>query len=119
MVLCVLCVVCVVCCLFKVGLVELLKYFGIMPHVVLGHSAGEVAAAYASGLLSLSDSVKVVYHRSFEQQRLEGSGRMLAVAMGKQEVMKYIDDMVSVMMVISMPVLAPCLVPRIITSLVH
>ena len=43
----------------QVGLVELLKSFGVVPHVVLGHSAGEVAAAYASGLLSLADSVKV------------------------------------------------------------
>ena len=43
----------------QVGLVELLKSFGVVPHVVLGHSAGEVAAAYASGLLSLVDSVKV------------------------------------------------------------
>jgi acyl transferase domain-containing protein len=41
---------------------------------VLGHSAGEVPAAYAAGLLSLEEAVAVVYHRSSEQQKLAGSG---------------------------------------------
>jgi len=80
---------------FQIGLIELLKSFGITPDIVLGHSAGEVAAAYASGLLSLVDSVKVVYYRSKEQQKLEGSGRMLAVAMSRHQIKEYIDDMVS------------------------
>jgi acyl transferase domain-containing protein len=48
---------------------------------VMGHSAGEVPAAYASGLLTLDEAVGVVYHRSLEQQRLAGSGRMLAIGM--------------------------------------
>lgn len=48
---------------------------------VMGHSAGEVAAAYASGLLTLDEAVGVVYHRSQEQQRLAGCGRMLAIGM--------------------------------------
>jgi acyl transferase domain-containing protein len=44
---------------------------------VLGHSAGEVPAAYAAGLLSLDEAVAVVYHRSSEQQRLAGSGKVI------------------------------------------
>ena len=43
----------------QVGLVELLKYFHVVPGVVVGHSAGEVAAAYAAGLLTLEQAVKV------------------------------------------------------------
>ena len=79
--------------LVQIGLVELLKYFHVVPDVVLGHSAGEVAAFYAAGLLSLEDSVKTIYHRSVEQRKLEGSGRMLAVGMSKSTVMSYIEDM--------------------------
>lgn len=48
---------------------------------VLGHSAGEVASAYASGLLSLQEAVSVLYYRTLEQQKLAGTGRMLAVAL--------------------------------------
>lgn len=49
----------------------------------MGHSAGEVPAAYAAGLLTLEEAVGVVYHRSQEQQRLAGSGRMLAVGLSE------------------------------------
>lgn len=49
---------------------------------MVGHSAGEVASAYASGLLTLSEAVTVVYHRTSEQQKLAGCGRLLAVALG-------------------------------------
>ena len=67
----------------QMGLVELLKYFGIHPKVVLGHSAGEIAALYCSGHLSLEDAVKVIFQRSYYQQTLSGNGRMLAVQTNK------------------------------------
>jgi len=79
--------------LVQVGLIELLKSFHVVPDVVVGHSAGEVASNYASGLLTLEDSVKVIYYRSMEQEKLEGSGRMLAVALGVDAIMPYIKDM--------------------------
>jgi acyl transferase domain-containing protein len=52
---------------------------------VVGHSAGEVAAAYAADLLSLEDAVRLLYYRSTEQQKLAGSGRMLVVSMSEAE----------------------------------
>ncbi|XP_073687087.1 uncharacterized protein pks1 [Garra rufa] len=62
----------------QVAIVHLLRNWGIRPDIVLGHSVGEVAAAYCSGLLSLEDAVKVVYHRSVLQTKVMG-GRMLVV----------------------------------------
>ncbi|KAK2870302.1 hypothetical protein Q8A67_024694 [Cirrhinus molitorella] len=62
----------------QVAIVHLLKNWGIRPDIVLGHSVGEVAAAHCSGLLSLEDAVKVVYHRSVLQTKVMG-GRMLVV----------------------------------------
>uniref|UniRef100_A0A8C1UHN4 Carrier domain-containing protein n=1 Tax=Cyprinus carpio TaxID=7962 RepID=A0A8C1UHN4_CYPCA len=62
----------------QVAIAHLLKNWGIRPDIVLGHSVGEVAAAHCSGLLSLEDAVKVVYHRSMLQTKVMG-GRMLVV----------------------------------------
>ncbi|XP_055018199.1 uncharacterized protein pks1 isoform X2 [Boleophthalmus pectinirostris] len=62
----------------QAGIVTLLKEWGIKPDIVLGHSVGEVAAAYCSGLLSLEDAVKVIYHRSVLQNTVRG-GKMLVV----------------------------------------
>lgn len=43
-------------------------------------------AAYAAGLLTLEEAVKVVYHRSAEQQRMAGCGRLLVVGLGVEKV---------------------------------
>ncbi len=63
----------------QVGLWALLKSWGICADAIVGHSAGEVAAAYAAQILNLEDAVSVIYHRSRLQQRATGQGRMLAV----------------------------------------
>ncbi|XP_070784569.1 phthioceranic/hydroxyphthioceranic acid synthase [Enoplosus armatus] len=63
----------------QVGIATLLKHWGVKPDAVLGHSVGEVAAAHCSGLLSLEDAVKVLYHRSALQSKVTG-GKMLLVS---------------------------------------
>ncbi|XP_062297882.1 uncharacterized protein pks1 [Scomber scombrus] len=63
----------------QVGIATLLKHWGVKPDAVLGHSVGEVAAAHFSGLLSLEDAVKVLYHRSTLQSKVTG-GKMLVVS---------------------------------------
>ena len=69
--------------MIQCALVELLKTWGIYPDSVIGHSSGEVAAAYACGALSLSDATRLVFHRSTLQQRRAGTGRMLAVGLDR------------------------------------
>jgi acyl transferase domain-containing protein/SAM-dependent methyltransferase/acyl carrier protein len=63
----------------QVGLTELWASWGIVPDAIVGHSAGEVAAAVAAGGLSLDDGVRVIFHRSRLQQRSASLGRMLSV----------------------------------------
>ncbi|CAB1441418.1 unnamed protein product, partial [Pleuronectes platessa] len=63
----------------QIGIASLLKHWGVKPDAVLGHSVGEVAAAHCSGLLSLEDAVKVLYHRSSLQSKVTG-GKMLVVS---------------------------------------
>jgi acyl transferase domain-containing protein/NADPH:quinone reductase-like Zn-dependent oxidoreductase/acyl carrier protein len=65
----------------QVGLVALWRSWGIAPAAVVGHSVGEVAAAYVAGALSLEDAVRVIFHRSRTQQRTAGSGGMAAVGL--------------------------------------
>ncbi|XP_077792942.1 phenolphthiocerol synthesis polyketide synthase type I Pks15/1-like [Podarcis muralis] len=62
----------------QVALVTLLQHWGVKPIAAVGHSVGEVAAAYCAGLISLEDAVKVIYHRSRLQAKVTG-GRMLVV----------------------------------------
>ncbi|WP_159397361.1 type I polyketide synthase [Sorangium cellulosum] len=74
----------------QVALSELLKTWGIAPSAVIGHSAGEVSAAYVAGALSFEDAVLVVYHRSRLQATTEGMGRMLAVGLSEARLPAYI-----------------------------
>lgn len=65
----------------QVALAEVLKRYGVEPAAIVGHSVGEIAAAYVAGALTLRDAVKVIYYRSHLQQRFAGQGTMLAVGM--------------------------------------
>jgi acyl transferase domain-containing protein len=58
---------------------ELWKYYGITPNVVIGQSVGEVAAAYASGALTLENAVKVIYHRSEILSRATGGSMFVVI----------------------------------------
>ena len=69
--------------MIQCALVELLKTWGVYPHCVVGHSSGEVAAAYACGALSLEDATRLVFHRATLQQATAGTGRMLAVGLDR------------------------------------
>lgn len=72
--------------LIQVGMYEMLKSQGFTPEAVVGHSAGEVAAAYASGAYDLKEACQLVYHRSVLQQKLAGCGRMLVLMMDHKTV---------------------------------
>ena len=67
--------------MIQCALVELLKTWGVHPDCVIGHSSGEVAAAYASGALTLGEATRLVHHRATLQQHRAGSGRMLAIGL--------------------------------------
>ncbi|WP_330249649.1 SDR family NAD(P)-dependent oxidoreductase [Nocardia sp. NBC_00565] len=66
---------------------------GIRPAVVVGHSVGEVTAAYVSGSLTLSEAVSVSYHRSRLQATTAGTGGMLAVGLAEAEASELIADL--------------------------
>jgi len=60
-----------------------LAEFGLRPDMVLGHSLGEIPAAEACGALSLDDAVRVVFHRSAQQEAAFGLGGMAVANIGR------------------------------------
>ncbi|KAK4217471.1 Nonribosomal peptide synthetase 14 [Rhypophila decipiens] len=77
----------------QIALVDLLKAIGL--HVVfgaaVGHSSGEIAAAYASGYLSASDAIRIAYYRGLHASRARG-GSMMAVGMSLAEAKTFCED---------------------------
>ncbi|WP_394849564.1 SDR family NAD(P)-dependent oxidoreductase [Pendulispora brunnea] len=65
-----------------VSLAALWRASGVVPDAVVGHSQGEIAAAYVAGALSLEDAAKVVTLRSRALTHLAGKGAMAAVQLG-------------------------------------
>jgi hybrid polyketide synthase/nonribosomal peptide synthetase ACE1 len=79
------------CTVVQIVLVDLLRTAGVVFSAVVGHSSGEIAAAYAAGFLSATDAVRVAYYRGFHA-KLAGNkatgqkGAMLAVGASVAEV---------------------------------
>jgi acyl transferase domain-containing protein len=72
-------------CLFA-----LFKSWGIMPNAVVGHSSGEIAAAYAAGHLDLAGAIKAAFYRGRaavnRKDESESDVGMLAVGLGPEGV---------------------------------
>jgi len=77
----------------QVGITQMLRHRGITPVAVAGHSVGEVAAAWASGALTLDAAVAVIYHRSRLQGMTKGQGEMTAVGLGQEAAQHLLDEL--------------------------
>ncbi|GAA0952513.1 type I polyketide synthase [Actinocorallia libanotica] len=58
---------------------------GVIPDAVVGHSQGEIAAAYVAGALDLADAARLIVLRSRALRRITGNGGMVSVALPAQE----------------------------------
>ncbi|KAE8143892.1 putative polyketide synthase [Aspergillus pseudotamarii] len=78
----------------QIALIDYLTSIGVTPTVVLGHSSGEIAAAYAAGALSRFAAIKVAYYRGVLSSKLAGNGpdqSMMAVGLSKGNILPYIE----------------------------
>nr|UVI58162.1 polyketide synthase [Aspergillus muricatus] len=74
------------CVAVQVALVDLLHSWKVTPTTVVGHSSGEIAAAYCAGKISRQSAWKVAYFRGQVcADNTHENGRMLAAAMPAQE----------------------------------
>ncbi|KAF3384455.1 Compactin diketide synthase mokB [Penicillium rolfsii] len=80
-----------VCTAIQIGLFNILQRYGITPSAVVGHSSGEIAAAYAAGAITAASAILLAYYRG---QCLEGaqSGAMAAVGLGCTEMEPWLRD---------------------------
>ncbi|MFI6423047.1 SDR family NAD(P)-dependent oxidoreductase, partial [Streptomyces sp. NPDC050842] len=72
-----------------VSLAKVWQHHGVTPQAVIGHSQGEIAAAYVAGALSLDDAARVVTLRSKSiAAHLAGKGGMLSLALSEAVVLE-------------------------------
>ena len=83
----------------QVGLTELWRSWGVIPDAVVGHSLGEVAAAYAAGGLTLEDALKVAVHRGRLMQPAKATGIMAVLGLPEDDVRRLLiarNDAISI-----------------------
>ena len=84
------------CNAVQLALTDLLRSWGLQPSAVVGHSSGEIAAAYAAGILTLEQCVRIAYARGQAAQVLaDGAalhkGAMMAVPASADRVQSLLD----------------------------
>ncbi|KAK8062318.1 hypothetical protein PG997_014415 [Apiospora hydei] len=75
----------------EVALVDLLESWNIKPKVAIGHSSGEIAAAYSAGSLTAYKSIMAAYFRGRTVAREARDGAMMAVGLGREDAQALID----------------------------
>jgi acyl transferase domain-containing protein/NADPH:quinone reductase-like Zn-dependent oxidoreductase len=80
------------CTAIQVAIVQLLATWGIKPLVTVGHSSGEIGAAYAAGLISATEAIVTAYYRGKVVRDINTNGGMMAVGLGAEAVAPYLVD---------------------------
>lgn len=83
----------------QVALAALWESWGIKPTVIVGHSVGEIAAAYLSGALNWEDACCVAFHRGRTMDLATSQGAMVAAGLSPDQVPEWIrglEDQVAV-----------------------
>ncbi|KAM0254483.1 hypothetical protein ACHAQJ_006765 [Trichoderma viride] len=78
------------CTALQIALVDTLGAVGIKPAAVVGHSSGEIGAAYAAGALTAEEAIAVAYHRGIATKQKTQQGGMAAVGLGWDQMQEYL-----------------------------
>jgi acyl transferase domain-containing protein len=78
------------CTALQFALVDALASVSIKPTAFVGHSSGEIGAAYAAGALTAEDATRVAFHRGAATKGQTELGGMIAAGLGYEDVKQYI-----------------------------
>lgn len=89
-----------ICAALQIAMVDLMYHCGAKPAAVVGHSSGEIAAAYAIGALSAEDCLTVAFHRGRLSQSIGTlephlRGSMMSVGLSETEFQPYLTTVES------------------------
>lgn len=79
------------CTAIQIAIIELFVSWDITPTVAVGHSSGEIAAAYAAGRVSAPEAILAAYFRGLAVKEAAPAGTMLAVGLGANKIQEYIN----------------------------
>lgn len=83
------------CTAVQVVLVDLLRSAGIIIRSVVGHSSGEIGAAYAANFINARDAIRIAYYRGLYAKLSGGStgqkGAILAVGTSLEDATEVIE----------------------------
>lgn len=78
------------CTAVQIGLVDLLASWSVHPSGVVGHSSGEMAAAYAGGHITAAEAIVAAYFRGQAVSKNTAKGAMIAVGLGLEQAYEYL-----------------------------
>ncbi|KAI0204323.1 PKSN polyketide synthase for alternapyrone biosynthesis [Astrocystis sublimbata] len=79
------------CTVVQVALVDLLRSWKILPSATVGHSSGEIAAAFAASLITHEDAIKLAYVRGISSAAVTKQGAMMAAGLSQDDAKVYIE----------------------------
>ncbi|KPM35703.1 Lovastatin diketide synthase LovF [Neonectria ditissima] len=85
------------CTAIQLAMIDCLTAIGIKPTAVVGHSSGEIAAAYAAGALTAHEAITAAWLRGEVTLQQKRKGAMAAIGLGWEDV-------------------EPCLVPGVVRA---
>lgn len=74
----------------QIGIVKILRKWNVTPDAVVGHSSGEIAAAFSCGALSMSEAIITAYYRGLITTRQTRTGGMAAIGLGRDDAIEYL-----------------------------
>ena len=84
------------CTAIQIALVDLFASVGVKPTAVVGHSSGEIAAAYAAGAITAREAIIAAWQRGLAAKKQTRPGAMAAVGLGCDEVQAFLGSKVVV-----------------------